>query len=147
MSKCEATRSLVFERQMKHPPEKVWRALTESHLIAEWLMENDFVPKVGHRFTMRAVPLPGWSGLVNCEVLTVEPPHRLRSRWGDRTGAGSGLLPLVAWTLAPRDGGTPVRMERSGFRARDELAFQRSGLGRPRVREPLDDGAGGTIDR
>jgi uncharacterized protein YndB with AHSA1/START domain len=147
MSNSEGTRSLVFERQMKHPPEKVWRALTESHLIAEWLMENDFVPKVGHRFTMRAVPLPGWSGIVNCEVLTVEPPHRLSYRWGDGTESDSGLVTIVTWTLTPRDGGTLVRMEQSGFRAPDELAFKRMGKGWPRVLEMLDDVAGRTIDR
>ena len=144
MSNSEGTRSLVFERQMKHPPEKVWRALTESHLIAEWLMENDFVPKVGHRFTMRAVPLPGWSGIVNCEVLTVEPPHRLSYRWGDGTESDSGLVTIVTWTLTPRDGGTLVRMEQSGFRAPDELAFKRMGKGWSRVLEMLDDVAGRT---
>lgn len=144
MSNGEATRSLIFERQMKHPPEKVWRALTESHLIAEWLMENDFVPKVGHRFTMRAVPLPGWSGIVNCEVLAVEPPHRLSYRWGDGTESDSSLVTVVTWTLTPRNGGTLVRMEQSGFRAPDELASKRMGKGWPRVLEMLDDVAGRT---
>jgi uncharacterized protein YndB with AHSA1/START domain len=142
MSETGTTRSLVFERQMKHPPEKVWRALTQSHLIAEWLMENDFVPKVGHRFTFRATPLPGWSGIANCEVLAVDPPHLLSYRWGDGTESASGLVTVVTWTLMPRDGGTLVRMEQSGFRTPDELAFKRMGKGWPRVLERLENVAG-----
>ena len=142
MSETGTTRSLVFERQMKHPPEKVWRALTQSHLIAEWLMENDFVPKVGYRFTFRATPLPGWSGIANCEVLAVDPPHLLSYRWGDGTESASGLVTVVTWTLMPRDGGTLVRMEQSGFRTPDELAFKRMGKGWPRVLERLEDVVG-----
>jgi len=142
MSETGTTRSLVFERQMKHPPEKVWRALTQSLLIAEWLMENDFVPKVGHRFTFRATPLPGWSGIANCEVLAVDPPHLLSYRWGDGTESASGLVTVVTWTLMPRDGGTLVRMEQSGFRTPDELAFKRMGKGWPRVLERLENVAG-----
>ena len=48
------TRSVIVERDITHPPEKVWRALTQPHLIAEWLMKNDFIPVVGHRFTFPA---------------------------------------------------------------------------------------------
>jgi uncharacterized protein YndB with AHSA1/START domain len=103
MSDSEATRSLVFERTMRHPPEKVWRALTERHLIAEWLLDNDFVPEVGRRFTLRGAPLPGWSGIVHCEVLAVEPPHRLSYRWGDGTESKSGVVTIVTWTLKPGD--------------------------------------------
>jgi uncharacterized protein YndB with AHSA1/START domain len=137
------TRSLVVERQMPHPPEKVWRALTQSHLIAEWLMENDFVAKVGHRFTVRATPLPGWSGVTNCEVVTVEAPRLLAYRWGDGTESDSGLKTLVTWTLTPRDGGTLLRMEQSGFGPRDELAHSRMGGHWPRVLERLERVAGG----
>jgi uncharacterized protein YndB with AHSA1/START domain len=34
--------SVVVEREIHHPPEKIWRALTQPHLIEEWLMKNDF---------------------------------------------------------------------------------------------------------
>ena len=145
MSDSGTTRSLVFERQMKHSPEKVWRALTQSHLIAEWLMENDFVPKVGHRFTFRATPLPGWSGIANCEVLAVEPPRLLSFRWGDGTESDSRLTTTVTWTLMPQDGGTLVRMEQSGFRMPDERAFKRMGKGWPHILESLEDVAGRVV--
>jgi uncharacterized protein YndB with AHSA1/START domain len=70
---------------MPHPPEKSWRALTTSHLIADWLMENDFAAIEGHRFTFRATPVSGWSGVTNCVVLKVGPPRFLSYSWGDGT--------------------------------------------------------------
>ena len=135
---AESTRSLVFERQMPHGPEKVWRALTEPLLIEQWLMKNDFVAEVGHRFKFRATPVPGWSGVTNCEVVTVEPPRVLAYRWGDGTESDSGLVTLVTWTLTPRNGGTHVRMEQSGFRPEDEAGYKGMGGGWPRILERLE---------
>lgn len=137
------TRSLVFERRMAHPPETVWRALTQPWLIAEWLMENEgFAAEVGSRFTMRARPLPGWSGVVNCEVVTVEEPRVLAYRWGDGSESEVGLQTLVTWTLTPADGGTLVRMEQSGFRPQDGMAHTRMGKGWPAILERLETVAG-----
>ena len=67
------TRTLVVERVMPHPPEKVWRALTQTALLEDWLMKNDFKPTVGARFAFRTQPMPHWNGVVDCEVLAVEP--------------------------------------------------------------------------
>lgn len=134
--------ALIFERQMPHPPDRVWRALTQTELIADWLMENDFVATLGHRFTFRAKPLPGWSGIVNCEVVTVEAPHRLAYRWGDGTESEIGLQTVVTWTLTPQDGGTLVRMEQAGFRPQDGFAQTRMGGGWPRILEQLERAAG-----
>lgn len=132
------TRSVVVERVMPHKPEKIWRALTQTALIEEWLMKNDFIARVGHRFTFRATPLPGWSGVVNCEVVTVEAPRHLAYRWGDGTESESGLKTLVTWTLTAQNGGTLVRMEQSGFRPQDENAHKRIGGGWPRILERLE---------
>jgi len=71
MTNIATTRSLVIEREMPYSPEKIWRALTEGPLIAEWLMTNDFQPVVGHRFTFRATPVQGWNGIIDSEVLLV----------------------------------------------------------------------------
>jgi uncharacterized protein YndB with AHSA1/START domain len=95
---------------MPHPPEKIWRALTEGSLMEQWLMTNDFQPAVGHEFSFRATPVPGWSGVIECKVLVVEPHTRLSYTWGT-LGMGS----VVAWTLTPTEGGTHIRMEQSGF--------------------------------
>jgi uncharacterized protein YndB with AHSA1/START domain len=100
-----ATRSLVVEREMPHPPEKIWRALTQGPLIEEWLMKNDFKPVVGHRFNLRA----DW-GVVDCQVLAVEPSKTLSYTWG-----AYGLKSVVTWTLTPSSAGTHLRMEQSGF--------------------------------
>ena len=67
------TRTLVVERVIPHPPEKVWRALTQTALLEDWLMKNDFTPTVGAKFTFRTQPMPHWNGVVECEVLAVEP--------------------------------------------------------------------------
>jgi uncharacterized protein YndB with AHSA1/START domain len=125
-----ATRCIVVERVMPHPPEKIWRALTQAPLIEEWLMKNDFQPVVGLRFNFRAEPMPQWNGVTDCEVLIVEPNRRLSYSWnasGDE--AVNGLKTVVTWTLTPAEGGTQVRMEQSGFRPEDERFYQGAGYG------------------
>jgi uncharacterized protein YndB with AHSA1/START domain len=125
-----ATRSLVVEREMPHPPEKIWRALTQSPLIEAWLMQNDFQPVVGHRFNFRAAPMPHWSGVVDCQVLGLEPYQRLAYSWNaSGEEAADGLRTVVTWTLTPTTGGTHVRMEQSGFRREDEANYQGAGYG------------------
>jgi len=108
------TKSVVVEREMPHPPEKIWRALTEPHLIAEWLMQNDFAPAVDHRFAFRMKPQPNWNGVIDCRVLEVEPQRTLAYTWG-----AFGLETVVTWTLTPTATGTRLRMEQAGF-ARDQ---------------------------
>ena len=119
MTKADATRSLVIEREMPHPPEKVWRALTQGPLIEEWLMKNDFQAMVGHGFSFRATPVPNWNGVIECEVLVVEPHSRLSYSWGTM-----GMKSVVAWTLTPTKTGTHVRMEHSGFRSEEDAAYK-----------------------
>ena len=118
------TRSLVIEREMAHPPEKIWRALTQGPLIEEWHMENDFLPVVGHKFTFRSKPVPNWSGIIDSEVLIVEPNKRLSYSWGSM-----GLASVVNWTLTATRGGTLVRMEQTGFRADQEANYQGANYG------------------
>jgi uncharacterized protein YndB with AHSA1/START domain len=115
MTESDAPRSVIVEREMPHPPEKIWRALTEGPLMEEWLMTNNFQPVVGHRFSFRATPVPNWNGVIECEVLMVEPHARLSYSWG-ALGMGS----VVAWTLTPTASGTHLRMEQSGFRPGQE---------------------------
>jgi uncharacterized protein YndB with AHSA1/START domain len=112
--------TLVVERELPHPPEKVWRALTESALIADWLMPNDFAPEPGRSFAFRAQPMPHWDGIVDGEVLTVEPPALLAYRWDTGADPARGLRTIVTFTLTPVAGGTRVRMEQAGFRAGEE---------------------------
>jgi uncharacterized protein YndB with AHSA1/START domain len=106
------TRSVVIERDMPYPPEKIWRALTDRPLIEDWLMSNDFEPTVGRRFTLRTQAVGGWDGIIDCEVLAVEPPERLSYTW-----ASMGLQSVVTFTVAPSAAGARLRMEQSGFPA------------------------------
>jgi uncharacterized protein YndB with AHSA1/START domain len=123
-------RSLVVEREMPRPQEKVWRALTQGPLIDEWLMKNDFQPVVGHAFNFRAAPMPHWNGIVDCQVLVVEPHERLSYSWNaSGEGAAGGLKTVVTWTLTPTKGGVLVRMEQSGFRPEDEANYEGAGYG------------------
>ena len=119
------TLSVIVEREIPFPPEKIWRALTQPHLIEEWLMKNDFKPVVGHRFNLRMDPQPNWNLVLDCEVLAVEPNRMLSYTWnssGDE--AANGLKSVVTWTLTPTSTGTHLRMEQSGFRPDQKQAYQ-----------------------
>jgi uncharacterized protein YndB with AHSA1/START domain len=112
------TRSVVVERELPYPPEKIWRALTQPHLIEEWLMKNDFNPLVGHRFNLRRTPKPDVNIVVDCQVLVVEPNKTLSYTW-----SAFDLESVVTWTLTPTSTGTQLRMEQSGFRPDQKLAY------------------------
>lgn len=113
-------RSVIVEREMPHPPEKLWRALTQPHLIAEWLMKNDFAPSVGHRFNLRG----DWGGVLDCEVLTVELNRSLSYTWDfAHDDPAYALRSVVTFTLTPSAKGTHLRMEQVGFRPEQKQAF------------------------
>jgi uncharacterized protein YndB with AHSA1/START domain len=139
MPAVSATRSVVVEREMPHPAEKIWRALTQGPLIEEWLMNNDFQPLVGHKFNFRAEAMPGWNGVTDCEVLVVEPNKRLSYSWNaSGEEAATGPRTVVTWTLTPTKGGTLVRMEQSGFRPEDEDFYRGAGFGWQRMVADLE---------
>ena len=114
------TRSVVVEREFHYPLEKLWRALTEPHLIQEWLMKNDFMPAVGHRFNLSG----DWGGVLDCEVLEVEPNETLSYTWNFAHGDPAfDLHSVVTFTLTPTATGTHLHMEQSGFRPDQKQAF------------------------
>ena len=107
-------RSVVVERELPHRPEKIWRALTQPHLMEEWLMKSDFEPRVGHRFTLRG----NW-GSASCEVLEIEVNRSLSYTWD-----AMGLESVVTFTLTPTAAGTRLRMEQAGFPMDHEQAWR-----------------------
>ncbi|MBS0220048.1 MAG: SRPBCC domain-containing protein [Proteobacteria bacterium] len=113
-SSAAETLSVVVEREIPHPPEKIWRALTQPHLIEEWLMKTDFKPAADHRFSLRG----DW-GSVDCKVVEIEPHRTLSYTW-----AAMGLESVVTWTLTPTRTGTHLRMEQVGFRPDQQQAYQ-----------------------
>ncbi|MFC5473938.1 SRPBCC family protein [Paraherbaspirillum soli] len=133
MMQTNDTKTLIVEREMPHSLEKVWRALTQSPLIEEWLMENDFKPVVGHRFDLRA----DW-GVVECQVLAIEPNKALSYKW-----EALGLKSVVTWTLTPTNTGTHLRMEQSGFRPDQQQAYEGAKYGWQKFFAALERVAGG----
>jgi uncharacterized protein YndB with AHSA1/START domain len=127
------TLSVVIEREIAYPPEKIWRALTQPHLIEAWLMKNDFAPVVGHRFTLRTDPQPQWSGIVDCQVLEVEPHKTLSYSWGEDPRT------IVTWSLTSTGTGTRLRMEQSGFRPDQQQNYQGATYGWKRFVGALED--------
>jgi uncharacterized protein YndB with AHSA1/START domain len=114
------TRSVVVEREFPFPPEKLWRALTQPHLIEEWLMKNDFKPVVGHSFNLRG----DWGGVLDCEVLAVDPTRTLSYTWNfTHDDAAFDLRSVVTFTLTPTGTGTRLRMEQSGFQPSQKQAY------------------------
>jgi uncharacterized protein YndB with AHSA1/START domain len=109
------TNTIQREILVPQPREQVWRALTDSTALAEWMFPNDFAPHVGHHFTFRVPPNPkvGFDGLiVHCEVLECEPPNRLAFSW---SAGGPVVNTRVSFRLEPEGDGTRVLFEHSGF--------------------------------
>jgi uncharacterized protein YndB with AHSA1/START domain len=129
--------SVVIERDLAHPPERVWRALTQPHLIAEWLMQNDFVLRQGHAFQFRADYLP--NGVLDCEVVTVEPNRTLAYTWNSKSdNPAFSLESVVTFTLTPSDSGTHLRVEQAGFRPDQKQAYGGAKFGWQKFLENLD---------
>jgi len=103
-------RDVQFEIESPYPPERAWRALTDPAALADRLMTNDFQPRLGHKFTFRTKPAPGFDGIIHCQVIDLEEPTRLAYTWG--SGA---LSSTVVWTLTPSKKGTTLRLEHKGF--------------------------------
>jgi uncharacterized protein YndB with AHSA1/START domain len=123
------TRTVTVEREFAHPPEKIWRALTQPHLIEAWLMKNDFVPALNHRFK-----LTGDWGSVDCEVLEIEPNRSLSYTW-----AAMGLDSVVTWTLTPAGAGTHLKVEQTGFQPGQDAAYNGAKFGWNKFTAALDE--------
>ena len=129
------TRSVVVEREFAFPPERLWRALTQPHLIEEWLMKNDFKPAVGHQFNLRG----DWGGVLDCEVLAVEPNKTLSYTWNhEHEDAAYNLKSVVTFTLTATRSGTHLRVEQTGFRPDQPQAFGGARFGWQKFLENLD---------
>ena len=115
----DAAQTVTVEREFAHPPERLWRALTQPHLIAEWLMQNDFAPVVGHKFNLTGE----WGGVLDCEVLSVEPGRALSYRWDYvHDDSAFDLRSVVSFDLEPTAGGTRLTMVQTGFRPEQKQA-------------------------
>jgi uncharacterized protein YndB with AHSA1/START domain len=114
------TQSLSFEFDLSHPPEKVWRALTDPELLAQWLLPvTGLKLQPGATFTFKTQPYPGWDGTVNCRLLESEPQRTLRYTWT----VGELLDTVVTFTLTPTASGTRLSLVQSGFKPEQKQNF------------------------
>jgi uncharacterized protein YndB with AHSA1/START domain len=135
MSATGETRSVVVEREFPHAADKLWRALTQPHLMQEWLMKNDFAPQVGHRFKLTG----DWGSVLDCEVLEIEPNRTLSYTWDFvHEDAAYNLKSVVTFTLEPTATGTRLRMEQTGFRPDQKQAFGGAHAGWKQFLDKLD---------
>lgn len=103
--------TLEFEFDLRHPPEKVWRALTRPALLSQWLLPIAALQlEPGASFRFQAPPQPGWDGVVDCEMVAIEPHRSISWKW-----VVGELDTLVTFTLTPTDTGTRVVLVQSGF--------------------------------
>ncbi len=111
--------SLEFD--LRHPPEKVWRALTDPALLAEWLLPVvGFELAPGAAFSFRTDPHPGWDGTVACRLLEAEAPRRIRYTWAVDA---MGLDTVVTFALTPTASGTRLTVTQAGFAPHQRQAF------------------------
>ncbi len=136
-ARSTGTVSVVVEREIPHSPEKVWRALTQQHLIAEWLMANDFEPTLGRRFGLHWEAPNGMKGDIEAEVLTIEPHRTLAYSW-----CSMGVDSVVTFTLTPTSAGTHLKMEQAGFKGDQKPNIEGARHGWTGFLAKLDDVAG-----
>ena len=113
------TESISFEFDLQHSPEKVWRALTDPVLLAQWLLPVvglELAP--GAAFTFKTQPHPGWDGMVNCRILEIEAHRKLSYTWDVPF-----LDTVVTFTLTPTASGTRLSLVQSGFKPDQKREF------------------------
>ncbi|HYO93954.1 MAG TPA: SRPBCC domain-containing protein [Polyangiaceae bacterium] len=114
------TDSISFEFDLHHSPAKVWRALTEPALLAQWLLPvlEDLKLDPGAAFTFKTQPYPGWDGTVNCKLIEIEPQRKLSYTW-----TVPFLDTVVTFTLTPTPAGTRLSLVQSGFKPDQKQNF------------------------
>ncbi|HMI59486.1 MAG TPA: SRPBCC domain-containing protein [Puia sp.] len=120
------SKSIKHQYFFPHPPEVVWEYLTDAELMGLWLMKNDFQPLIGHDFQFRTNPIPSlnFDGICYCKVLEIVPLKKLSYSWKGGPGDGRTTLDtLVVWKLEPKEKGTELFLEHSGFSEVENLAI------------------------
>jgi uncharacterized protein YndB with AHSA1/START domain len=108
---------LRFTRTLAHPPEKVWRAITEPQHLASWFpttIEGERAPGALLRFSFPAGQAPPFDG----EMLAYEPPWLMELRWG---------TDIVRLEVRSAEGGTELTLldtlDERGTAARDAAGW------------------------
>jgi uncharacterized protein YndB with AHSA1/START domain len=124
-------KGISLDFQFTSPIDRVWTAMTDPITLSKWMYPNDFKAVVGHKFQFRAEPSQWWDGIVNCEVLEIEEPNKLKYSW-----ISGGEMTVVTWTMEQADDGTTrAHLEQWGFEG--EQSFQGASWGWPRMVDQL----------
>jgi uncharacterized protein YndB with AHSA1/START domain len=109
---------LRFVRHLAHPPEKVWRAITEPEHLRAWFPDTIVVDQWAVGAPLRFVQAPGMGEGFDGEVLAFEPPTALEFRWGSD---------IIRLELAPEGDGTRLTLldtiDQLGKAARDAAGW------------------------
>ena len=120
LSAQSQTESIAFDFDLPHPPEKVWRALTDPALLAEWLLPAvDVKLEPGAAFRFKTQPYPGWDGTVQCRVVEIQPHRKLVYTW-----SVPFLDTVVTFPLTPTASGTRLSLVQSGFKPDQKREFR-----------------------
>jgi uncharacterized protein YndB with AHSA1/START domain len=126
---------IAFEFEVAHPPEKVWRALTDPDLLAQWLLPVvGFKLEPGADFMFKTDPHPGWDGTVNCSFVEIEPHRKLSYKW-----SVPFLDTVVTFTLTPTASGTRLYLVQAGFKPEQKQEFGGARYGWTMMGEKLID--------
>jgi uncharacterized protein YndB with AHSA1/START domain len=138
---------ITIVRDLPYSPEVVWRSMTDPELVPLWTSAGrggtpeGFEPRVGCHFRFVGRRVPGWDGIVRCEVLEVEAPRLLRYSWQ----GGAGERPtIVTYRVEPVGDGTRLTYEHTGFSGVGGLVMAQL-LGRVR-RRMLDEALPAVLD-
>lgn len=120
-----------ISQEYPHPAEKLWHALTDPELVQLWTSTGrggrpeGFRAEVGNHFRFVGKPVPGWNGIVDCEVLAVESPVMLRHSWkGDERDPS-----IVTWRIDPTAEGSRLTYDHTGFTGVDGIIMSKFVLG------------------
>ena len=131
------TESISFELDLHHSPEKIWRALTDPALLAEWLLPVvDLKLEPGATFAFKTQPYPGWDGTVSCRTLEIESHRKLSYAW---VVGEMGLDTVVTFTLTPTASGTRLGLVQSGFKPEQKQNFAGARYGWKKMGKQLAD--------
>ncbi|MEV6348687.1 SRPBCC domain-containing protein [Actinoplanes sp. NPDC051851] len=102
-------------REYPYPVEEVWHVLTDPEQVARWTATGrggrpeGFAAVPGTRFRFVGKPTVGWSGVVDCEVVSVDAPRAMHYTWE------SGAVTDVTYLLEEIPGGTRFTWRHTGF--------------------------------
>lgn len=104
-----------------YPPERVWQVITNRRALAAWLMENDFEPRIGHKFRFQTEPQSGIDNTIYCEVIELDEPRCISYTW---RGNFMCQPTVVTWRLLAVEGGTKLQLEHTGLESKISQSSQ-----------------------